>query len=63
MVKSQALPHAFWLEAIMCVTYVINTCPTKALDIIPSYEAWHGNYLFLLTCVFFNCLEYALVPQ
>ena len=31
MVKSQALPHGFWLEAVMCATYVLNRCPTKAL--------------------------------
>ena len=31
MVKSQFLPHAFWLEAVMCATYVLNRCPTKAL--------------------------------
>ena len=31
MVKSQQLPHGFWLKAIMCDTYVLNKCPTKAL--------------------------------
>jgi len=31
MVKNQALPHSFWLEAIMCATYVLNRCPMKAL--------------------------------
>ena len=31
MVKSQELPHAFWLETVMCATYVFNMCPTKTL--------------------------------
>ena len=31
MVKSQALPHAFWFEATMCAIYVLNRFPTKAL--------------------------------
>ena len=36
MVKSQQLPHGFWLEAIMCATYVLNMCPTKAFSIYHS---------------------------
>jgi len=53
MVKSQALPHAFWLEAIMCATYVLNRCPTKALKSITPYESWHGlaSHLWLI-CVY-----------
>ena len=43
MVKSQALPHSFWLEAVMCATYVLNRCPTKALQSITPFEAWHGR--------------------
>ena len=52
MVKSQALPHAIWLEAVMCATYVLNRCPTKALQSVTPYEAWHGRKLWLLTCVY-----------
>src|SRR5271156_5454190 len=29
MVKSQQLPHAFWLEAVMCAAYVLNRCPLR----------------------------------
>ena len=39
MARSQALPQNFWLEAIMCTTYVLNTCPTKALQSIALYGA------------------------
>ena len=39
MVKSQALTHSLWLEAVMCATYVLNCCPTKALQSITPYEA------------------------
>ena len=41
MVKSQALPNGFWLEAVMCATYVLNRCPTKALQSITPYMR-HG---------------------
>ena len=64
MVKSQALPHTFWLEAIMCATYVLNRCPTKALKFITPYESWHGlcepSVAHLRV---FGCLAYALVPE
>jgi len=52
MVKSQALPHAFWLEVVMCVAYVLNRCPTKALKSVTPYECWHGlaSHLWLI-CV------------
>ena len=61
MVKSQFLPHAFWLEAVMCVTYVLNRCPTKALQSITPYEAWHGRKPFVAHLRVFGCLPYALV--
>ena len=63
MVKSQALPHGFWLEAVMCATYVLNRCPTKALQSITPYEAWHGTKPSVAHLRVFGCLAYALVPQ
>ena len=33
MVKSQALPHAFWLEAVMCATYVLNRCSYQGITV------------------------------
>ena len=29
--KSEFTTWFFWLEAVMCATYVLNRCPTKAL--------------------------------
>ena len=52
MVKSQALPHSFWLEVVMCAAYVLNRCPTKALQSITPYEAWHDQNYMLLICMF-----------
>ena len=43
MVKSKLLPNGFWLEAVMCAAYILSTCPTKALQSITPYEAWHGR--------------------
>ena len=61
--KSQALPHAFWLEAVMCATYVLRRCPAKTLQTITPYEAWHGRKLSIAHLCVFNCLAYALVPE
>ena len=63
MVKSQALPHAFWLEVVMCSTYVLNKCPTKALKTVTPYEAWHGRKPYVAHMYVFGYLAYALVPQ
>jgi len=63
MVKSQALPHSFWLEAIMCATYVLNRCLTKALQSMTPYEAWHDRKPSIEHMRVFGCLSYALVPQ
>ena len=62
MVKSQSLPHGFWLEAVMCATYVLNRCPTKALQVVTPYEAWHGRKPSIGHLRVFGCLAYALVP-
>ena len=52
MVRSQALPHSIWLEAVMCAAYVLNRCPTKALHSITPYEAWQAESQLLLICMF-----------
>ena len=56
MLKSQQLPHGFWLKAIMCATYVLNRCPTKALQSITPYEAWHGTKPSIASLCVFDCL-------
>ena len=61
MVKSQFLPHAFWLEVVMCTTYVLNRCPIKALQSITSYESWHVRKPSVAHLCAFGCLAYALV--
>jgi len=64
MVKSQAMPHTFWLEAVMCAAYVLNRCPTKALKSVTPYESsWHGRKPYVAHLRVFGCLAYALVPE
>ena len=47
----------------MCATYVLNRCPTKALQSITPYEAWHGKKPFVAHLRVFGCLAYSLVPE
>jgi len=52
MVESQALPHVFWLEAVMCAAYVLNRCPTKALKSITHMSlGMVASHLWLI-CVY-----------
>ena len=63
MVKSQLLPNGFCLEAAMCAAYILNKCPTKALQSITPYEAWHGKKPSIGHLCVSSCLAYALVPM
>ena len=42
MLLDAKLPHEFWAEAISTTVYLRNRCPTKAVNIMTPYEAWHG---------------------
>ena len=47
----------------MCATFVLNRCPTKALQSIIPYETWHGRKPSVAHLCVFGCLAYALVPE
>ena len=61
--SSEVLPHGFWLEDVMCATYVPNRCPTKALQSMTPYEAWHGTKPSIAHLRVFGCLAYAFMSQ
>jgi hypothetical protein len=41
MLKAKGLPGWFWGEAVNTVVYVLNKCPTKSVDGMTPFEAWH----------------------
>ena len=47
----------------MCATYVLYRCPTKTLQSITPYEAWHDRKPSIEHMRVFGCLAYNLVPQ
>ena len=43
MLLDAKLPHEFWAEAISTASYLRNRCPTKVVDGMTPYEAWHSS--------------------
>jgi hypothetical protein len=43
MLKSKGVPAQFWGEAVTTAVYVLNRAPTKSLEGVTPYEAWHGK--------------------
>jgi len=41
MLKTMSVPAKFWGEAVTTAVYVLNRCPTKALNDLTPFEAWH----------------------
>jgi hypothetical protein len=41
MLKAKGLPGWFWGEAVNAAMYVLNRCPTKTVDGMTPFEAWH----------------------
>ena len=41
--KSMAVPAYFWGEAVKTAVYLLNRAPTRSLEGITPYEAWHGR--------------------
>src|SRR6185437_14231234 len=49
----------FWGEAVVTAVYILNRSPTKALDGMTPYEAWHGRKPAVSHLRVFGCLAFA----
>jgi hypothetical protein len=59
--KSRSLPtmfSLFWGEAVAIIVYLLNRAPTKALNGITQYEAWHGRKPDVHHLHTFRCVAY-----
>ena len=57
------IANAFWAEAVTTTAYLINRCPSIALNFKTPEEVWSGHpsdYSRLRT---FGCLAYAHIRQ
>ena len=41
MLAHKNLPYKFWAEAVNTAVYILNRCPTKAVENETPYEVWY----------------------
>ena len=58
LLKSRSVPAMFWGEAVATAVYLLNRAPTKAIDVITPYEAWHGHRPDVHHLRAFGCVAY-----
>jgi len=59
LLKQRGMPTVFWGEAVVTAVYILNRSPTKALDGMTPYEAWHGRKPAVSHLRVFGCLAFA----
>lgn len=63
MVKEQNFSRSFWAEAVICVVYLLNRCPTKSVKFVTPNDAWTGSMPTVNHLRIFRCIAYAHVPD
>jgi hypothetical protein len=58
MLKAKGLPRWFWGEAVNAAVYVLNRCPTKSVDGMTPFKAWHGRKPAVHQLRTFGCIMY-----
>ncbi|CAO2153577.1 unnamed protein product [Urochloa humidicola] len=43
LLKGRNMPSMFWGEAVATAIFLLNRAPTKSLDGMTPFEAWHGR--------------------
>ena len=59
LLKQRGVPALYWGEAVVTVVYILNRSPTKALDGMTPYAAWHGGKPAVSHLRVFGCLAFA----
>eukprot|EP00253_Pinus_taeda_P035659 PITA_35659 len=59
MLNAKHLPNDYWAEAVHCVVYILNRCPTKAVMNRVPEEAWSGRKQGVTHMKVFGCVAYA----
>ena len=60
MLIESGLPMRFWSEAMRYATIIENRAPTKVVDGVMPYEAWHNKKPDLASLRIFGCRVLAL---
>ena len=63
MIHAQRLGHEFLAEAVCNAVYLLNRCPTKAVEGKMPEEAWNGLMSHVSHTRVFDCLASAKMPD
>lgn len=63
MLSEKEMPRMFWPEAVKWTTFVLNRCPTVAVQDMTPQEAWSGEKPSVDFFRVFGCMAYAHVPK
>eukprot|EP00253_Pinus_taeda_P021664 PITA_21664 len=53
----------FWADAVLCVVYIKNSCPSSAIRNKTPYEIWYGHIPLVKHLRVFGSTCYALIPK
>ncbi|KAL0323926.1 UNVERIFIED_CONTAM: Retrovirus-related Pol polyprotein from transposon TNT 1-94 [Sesamum calycinum] len=62
MLQEKHLPKAFWAEAVYTAVYLLNRCPTKAVQNMTPIEAWSGKKPSAKHLRVFDSICYVHIP-
>jgi hypothetical protein len=59
LLKQREMTVVLWGETVVMIVYILNRSPTKTLNGMTSYEAWHGCKPVVSHLRVFSCLTFA----
>ncbi|KAK9179751.1 hypothetical protein WN943_028956 [Citrus x changshan-huyou] len=63
MLFHSKLPKTLWVEALSTTCYLINRCPSTAIELKTPYEVWSGKLADYTKLRIFGCTVYAHIKQ
>ncbi|KAH9728536.1 hypothetical protein KPL70_009073 [Citrus sinensis] len=63
MLFHSKLPKTLWAEALCTACYLINRCPSTAIELKTPYEVWSGKLADYTQLRIFGCTAYAHIKQ
>uniref|UniRef100_A0ACD6A031 Uncharacterized protein n=1 Tax=Avena sativa TaxID=4498 RepID=A0ACD6A031_AVESA len=58
LLKAMKVPGAFWGEAVKTAVYLLNRAPSRSLEGVTPYEAWHGKKPNVQHLKIFGCVAH-----
>ncbi|KAI5336669.1 hypothetical protein L3X38_015937 [Prunus dulcis] len=63
MLHEKSIPYEFWAEAVNTAVYLLNRCPTKALNKVTPFEAYTGRKPGIAHLKIFGSPCHVLIPS